>query len=592
MFGFLKDKLKAAVSVFSKKVDEEGEEKQVEVDKKVEKKNEEKEEKKEISKKEVKKPAEKTKEEKKTEENVEEKPSKKEVAEETKEKKWEKKEEEAKEEKKGFFSKLKDKFFGKKEENAEEVQEENIAETEEAKEEKKDDKKAAEKKAKKEPKEEVEEKIRKAIEETKEKNEEAIEKKDEEISEKQEIEETEESKESEKEEQTDKPEFKEPAEITPEIKESIKKLEEETAEEEKLEEEIIEEEKDLVKIEKSFDKEEAKEIEKTLREEAKKISEEKKEIERERVEAKKLAETSEEEPKKKGFFSFIKETITTKKISEDKFNELFWEIEVALLENSVAVEVIEKIKEDLKASIVDKAIPRKDIDTVVAKSLIKSIEDLFDQPNVDLIERIEEKNKTGKPYVICFVGINGSGKTTTIAKVAHMLQKKGLSCIIAASDTFRAAAIDQLQVHADKLGVKLVKHDYNADPAAVAFDAIKHAESKNKNVVLIDTAGRLHSNSNLMEELQKVVRVAKPDFTIFTGEAITGNDCIEQAREFDKMVSIDGIILSKADVDQKGGAAISISYVLKKPILYLGVGQNYEDLRRFTPDFITEQLSI
>ena len=291
-------------------------------------------------------------------------------------------------------------------------------------------------------------------------------------------------------------------------------------------------------------------------------------------------------------FAKLKQTITTKKVSEDKFAELFWEIEVALLENSVAVEVIEKIKNDLKGKIVNKAVSRKEIETIVATSMMQSIEELFDQPEIDVIANIEEKKKEKKPYVICFVGINGSGKTTTIAKFAYMLKEKGYSSVIAASDTFRAAAIDQLEIHADKLGVKLIKHDYNADPAAVAFDAIKHAESKNRNVVLIDTAGRLHSNTNLMEELQKIVKVSNPDLTIFLGEAITGNDCIEQAREFDKIVDIDGIILSKADVDQKGGAAISISYVLKKPILYLGIGQNYEDLRKFSVDFITEQLNI
>jgi len=162
----------------------------------------------------------------------------------------------------------------------------------------------------------------------------------------------------------------------------------------------------------------------------------------------------------------------------------------------------------------------------------------------------------------------------------NLFKKNGLKCVIAASDTFRAAAIQQLQEHADKLGVKMIKHDYGADPAAVAFDAIKYAEANRADVVLIDTAGRLHSNVNLMDEMKKVVRVAKPDLKIFIGESITGNDCVEQAKKFNEAIGIDGIILAKADLDDRGGAAISVSFVTKKPILYIGTGQGYDDLSR------------
>jgi fused signal recognition particle receptor len=173
-----------------------------------------------------------------------------------------------------------------------------------------------------------------------------------------------------------------------------------------------------------------------------------------------------------------------------------------------------------------------------------------------------------------------------------MFLKNKLSCVLAASDTFRAASQEQLQVHADKLGVKMIKHDYGADPAAVAFDAIKMAKAKNIDVVLIDTAGRLHSNINLMDELKKIERVAKPDITIFVGESITGNDCIEQAVKFNEAIDFDAIILTKADVDEKGGAAISVSYVTKKPIIYLGTGQKYEDLKAFDPKIIIESLGL
>jgi len=301
-------------------------------------------------------------------------------------------------------------------------------------------------------------------------------------------------------------------------------------------------------------------------------------------------EEKKEEPveEKKGFFSKLKEKIITKKISEKQFDELFWNLEVVLLENNVAVEVIDKIKQDLKDTLVNKPIPRTKISQTIIDSLNKSLTELFDVPELDIFEKMEKK----KPLVICFLGVNGSGKTTTIAKVAALLQKYKFSCVMAAADTFRAAAIDQLEEHAKNLDIKLIKHDYNSDPAAVAFDAVKYAEAKNIDVVLIDTAGRLHSNVNLMDEMKKIIRVANPDIKLFIGEAITGNDCVEQAKQFDQIVGIDGIILSKADVDEKGGAAISVSYVTKKPILYLGVGQRYEDLEEFNSKKILESLGL
>jgi len=295
---------------------------------------------------------------------------------------------------------------------------------------------------------------------------------------------------------------------------------------------------------------------------------------------------------KKGFFAKLKEkfveVVTTTKISGEKFNELFWELELAMLENNVAVEVIEKIKDDLKKELVDKPITRGKVEEKISSALKESITGLFDVEKIDLFERVREK----KPFVICFVGINGSGKTTTIAKMASMLQKRGFSTVLAAADTFRAAAIDQLQMHADKLNTKLIKQDYGSDAAAVAFDAIKHAQAARKDVVLIDTAGRLHSNVNLVDEMKKIIRVAKPDLKIFVGEAITGNDCVEQARKFDEAIGIDGIVLAKADVDEKGGAAISVSYVTKKPIMYLGVGQGMGDLKTFDKKEIVDNLGL
>ncbi len=299
-------------------------------------------------------------------------------------------------------------------------------------------------------------------------------------------------------------------------------------------------------------------------------------------------EEQEEKPKKKGFFSFLTEKVTKFRLSEEKFEKLFWDLEVALLENNVAVEVIEKIKEDLKKELTKDSINRKNVEELIAKTLRKSIEELFEVETFDLVK----KCKTKKPFVIAMIGVNGSGKTTTLAKLIQLFKKNNMSVVVAASDTFRAAAIQQLEEHTTKLGVRLIKSDYKSDPAAVAFDAIEHAKAKGADIVLIDTAGRLHSNTNLMDELRKVIRVAKPDLNIFVGESITGNDCVEQAKVFDELVGIDAIILAKADVDEKGGAAISVSFVTKKPILFLGTGQGYNDLKAFDSEVIVEGLGL
>jgi len=331
-----------------------------------------------------------------------------------------------------------------------------------------------------------------------------------------------------------------------------------------------------------------------------KIEEKQPEVKEEKVKKELKSEIKKEEPKqipkepakKKGFFkkitSKVTEKVTTTKISEKKFDELFWNLELALLENNVAVEVIEKIKNDLKKDLTQRPIARGKVQDTVVVSLKRSISELFDVEQVNLFDKIKSK----KPFVVCFVGVNGSGKTTSIAKVAHLLEQNGFSVVLAAADTFRAAAIDQLQLHADNLGVKLIKHDYGSDAAAVAFDAVKHAESKKKDVVLIDTAGRLHSDHNLVEEMKKIVRVSKPDMIVFVGESITGNDCTEQAQRFNQAVKLDGIILSKADIDEKGGAAISVSYVTKKPILYIGTGQEYKDLELFNKEKLLSSIGL
>lgn len=297
--------------------------------------------------------------------------------------------------------------------------------------------------------------------------------------------------------------------------------------------------------------------------------------------------TPEPPNEQKGFLARAKELLTTRKLTEEKFEELFWDLELVLLENNVAVDVVHKMKGDLKKKLMDKPLPRN-LDEVVEQALKESIEDILSLKPLDVVCQARGK----KPFVITFFGINGSGKTTTIAKVAKLLQQNNLSCVMAAGDTFRAAAIQQLEEHANKLNVRLIKHDYGADAAAVVFDAIKFAQKNNIDVILIDTAGRLHSDANLMDELKKIVRVAKPDIKIFVGESMTGNDCIEQSQKFDEHIGIDAIILTKADVDEKGGTALSISYITKKPIIFIGTGQSYADLQPFTKELVLRNLGL
>tara|TARA_Y100000310_G_scaffold345759_1_gene469391 strand:- start:5533 stop:7023 length:1491 start_codon:yes stop_codon:yes gene_type:complete len=302
-------------------------------------------------------------------------------------------------------------------------------------------------------------------------------------------------------------------------------------------------------------------------------------------------EKSDEDPEeKKGIFKKFTQTISTTKLNQEKFDDIFWELELALMENNVAVEVITKIKEDLGIRLVEVPIKRNDVEGTILNCLKDSITGLFQSESLNILKMIEDKPE--KPYVIVFFGINGSGKTTSIAKFAKLLMDQGKSVVLAAADTFRAASIEQLQHHGEKLGAKVIKHDYGSDPAAVAFDAVKHAKSQNTDVVLIDTAGRMHSNKNLVDEMKKIVRVSDPDLKIFVGESITGNDCVEQAKTFNEAVGIDGIILSKVDIDEKGGAAVSVGYVTKKPIVYIGVGQEYKDLKEFDSKVVVENLGL
>ncbi len=276
-----------------------------------------------------------------------------------------------------------------------------------------------------------------------------------------------------------------------------------------------------------------------------------------------------------------------KKITEDKLEDFLWDIEVALMEADVAVDVIEKIKNDLKKALVGKKVKlRADVGKIVEDTLKKSIKDILSK-DFDFDEFIRN---APRPTVIMFLGVNGTGKTTVIAKLAKYLKDKGYSVVMAAGDTFRAGAIEQISIHGDNLGIKVIKHQAGGDPAAVCYDAIEHAKAKHRDFVLIDTAGRMQTNRNLMEEMKKIKRVAKPHLTIFVGDALAGNDAIEQAKKFEEAVGIDAVILNKVDADAKGGAALSIAYELNKPIIFLGNGQKYDDLMKFDVNWFLHRI--
>ncbi|MEM3736744.1 MAG: signal recognition particle-docking protein FtsY [Candidatus Bathyarchaeia archaeon] len=291
-------------------------------------------------------------------------------------------------------------------------------------------------------------------------------------------------------------------------------------------------------------------------------------------------------------FSFLIEKVTTETLSEEKLDSILWDFKVALMESDVALAVVDKICEDLKKNLAGLKVGRlEDRKKIVKEALVKSLIDvLTHEGEVDLLKLAEEKRKQRIPLSIVFVGINGTGKTTTVAKVSRLFMDKGYSVVLACSDTYRAGAIEQLEEHAKRLGVKMIKHQYGSDAASVAFDGVAYAKARGINVVLIDTAGRIETNRNLLEEMRKIVKVVNPDLVIFVGDALAGNDAATQAEEFSKFVPISASILTKMDADAKGGAALSVAYVTKKPIILIGVGQTYTDLVPFKPAEFAETL--
>lgn len=284
--------------------------------------------------------------------------------------------------------------------------------------------------------------------------------------------------------------------------------------------------------------------------------------------------------------------ITTTELKTKQLQPVLSDFKLSLLENDVAFPVAERICDEMGKRLDGVEVKRLDDRKEIVKKNLGEVmlEILNTGKQVDLLKMTDEKREKGKPLVIAFVGINGTGKTTSIAKIAKLFMKKGYTTVLAGSDTYRAGSIEQLEEHSKRLGLRMIKHKYGADPAAVAFDAIKHAEAHGINVVLIDTAGRIQTDKNLMNELAKVKRVVNPDLTLLVVDALTGNDAVMQAEEFNTSIGIDGTILTKVDADAKGGSALSVSYVTGKPILFIGVGQAYEDLQPFKPEQFTQMI--
>ena len=290
-------------------------------------------------------------------------------------------------------------------------------------------------------------------------------------------------------------------------------------------------------------------------------------------------------------FSNVSTGFSEKDLNEKDIEDVLFELEINLLESDVATEVIDSIKDSLKEKIIGSRVEKKNIQNFVKQSLIEFISETFDNAGqIDLKDRINEKKSSNQPFIIVFVGINGTGKTTSLAKVANMLKNEKFSVVIAAADTYRAGAIEQLREHTNRLNLKIIAQNYGSDPAAVAKDAVLYAQSHKVDCVLVDTAGRMQTSSNLMEQIAKITKVVNPDMKIFVGDSLAGNDTVNQAREFHKQVKFDCSILTKSDADARGGAALSIVKVTSSPIIYVGVGQEYDDIVKFSKKTFLENV--
>ena len=275
---------------------------------------------------------------------------------------------------------------------------------------------------------------------------------------------------------------------------------------------------------------------------------------------------------KSGFKGLVNK-VTTTELKAENLNPILSEFKMSLVENDVAFPVAEKISSDLEKRLVGVQVKRLDDRKKIVEENLRQVllEVMLTNKKIDLLKMADEKRKKKEPFTLMFVGINGTGKTTTIAKVAQFFRDKGYSVVLAGADTYRAGSIEQLEEHGKRLGIRVIKSNYGGDPAAVAFDAVSHAKSHGINIVLIDTAGRMQTNQNLMNELVKVKRVVGPDLIVLTVDSLIGNDAVMQAEEFDKAVGVDATILTKVDADVKGGSALSVTYVTQKPILLIQI---------------------
>ncbi len=284
--------------------------------------------------------------------------------------------------------------------------------------------------------------------------------------------------------------------------------------------------------------------------------------------------------------------INSSGLTEKDLDPILWDLQLQLIGNDVSVEVAEKVCSELKERLLGEDAPRfGDKSKLIHDSLKASLESVMNgSGRLDLLKLVSEAKARGEPFVVMFVGINGTGKTTTIAKMSRLLMDKGFTVVLASADTYRAGAIEQLEEHGRRLGVKVIRHRYGSDAAAVGFDAVEHAKARGVDVVLIDTAGRMQTNRNLMDELQKMKRVVQPDFTIMILDSLIGNDATEQAMTFNDRVGFDAAVLTKVDADAKGGSSLSVSYLTGKPVIYVGVGQEYKDLQPFDVEWFAERL--
>ncbi len=279
-------------------------------------------------------------------------------------------------------------------------------------------------------------------------------------------------------------------------------------------------------------------------------------------------------------------------VKDDDIEPFMEELKIELLQSDVNYEAAEKILDGIRANLVGKPINSKNISMQITDALTSAVLSILKKKNaIDVVAVARQKKQSNElPFKILFIGPNGAGKTTTMAKMAHLFLKNGFTCVLSASDTFRAAAIEQTTIHAGRLGIGVIKGNYGADPASIAFDAIAHAKAQKIDIVLIDSAGRQETNKSLMEEVKKMVRIAKPDLKIFVGESISGNTLLNQVKEFNAAVGLDGVILTKMDCDAKGGNTLSIISEADVPILYFGLGEGYGDLMPYDPDFIIRSM--